>query len=76
MADSTCVVCGVTVPHERVQATKQMGAPCTCIQHGDQYQVVRTGFMVYGHKTAGECVIVDGEGENLRQAIHADGRRR
>jgi hypothetical protein len=47
----------------------------TCIAHASTSKKV--GYMVYGHKTAGEVVILDGQNkEHVRQAERAYRRDR
>lgn len=62
--------CGAEIPIERSEA-----GYATCIEHSNAKKPV--GFMVYGHKTAGEIVIVNKDDEEtLRQAQRAYRRSR
>lgn len=62
--------CGVEIPEERVE----LGLT-TCKTHSRAAKPV--GFMVYGHKTAPDIVIVNSNNkEQLRQALNADERKR
>jgi hypothetical protein len=62
--------CGQEIPEERIE----MGFN-TCIAHASASKKV--GYMVYGHKTAGEVVILDGQNkEHVRQAERAYRRDR
>ncbi len=62
--------CGVEIPEERIE----LGLT-TCKIHSTAVKPV--GFMVFGHKTAPDIVIVNSKNkEQLRQAQNADQRRR
>lgn len=62
--------CGEVTPPERLE----LGLG-TCIKHASNSKKV--GFMVYGHKTAGEVVILDGKNsEHVRQAERTYRRER
>jgi len=64
--------CGSEIPAERLEILPdtQVCADCSTEQR-------RVGFLVYGHKTAGEVVMVDGaDKEAVRQAERAYRRSR
>lgn len=63
-------VCGAEIPEERLE----LGLT-TCVAHSRQSP--SQGFMMYGHKTAGEVVIINGgDPEKLRQARNCYERKR
>ena len=67
-----CRKCGTQIPAIRLEA---LPGTDVCVRCSDEPK--RVGFMVYGHKTAGECVMIDARNsEALRQAIRADRRAR
>jgi hypothetical protein len=67
-----CRVCGNPLPIERLEALPNT---TTCVDHSDA--TPKVGFMVYGHKTAGECILIDPrDQEALRRAHRANSRSR
>ena len=71
-----CSKCDNPISAERIKAYLDLFGrlPDTCTEHSD---VKKNGaFMVYGHKTAGEVVVVENKGDNLRQAQRAYKRSR
>ena len=68
----TCTGCGCQIPQIRLDAIPGVQ---TCVKCSDEPK--RVGFMVYGHKTAGEVLTVDPRNsEALRQAQRAYRRAR
>jgi hypothetical protein len=62
--------CGNPISDERYEA-----GYTTCIKHASKTKKV--GFMVYGHKTAGEIAVIDpSNSEALRIAHRANNRSR
>jgi len=58
-----CIDCGANIPAARLEAV-----PGThhCVKCVDKHIPERKGYMIYGHKTAGEIVMATGE-ENIRR---------
>ena len=58
-----CIDCGNVIPAARLEAV-----PGThhCVKCVDKHIPERKGYMIYGHKTAGEIVMATGE-ENIRR---------
>jgi len=58
-----CIDCGNEIPAMRLEA-----APGThhCVKCVDKHIPRRKGYMIYGHKTAGEIVMAEGS-ENIRR---------
>ena len=62
--------CGKIIPEERLEF-----GFTTCLDCSKESKPI--GFMVYGHKTAGEIVIIDSkDSESVRQAHRAHRRDR
>lgn len=70
-----CDECGTEIPVERLEAVPDTRYCVKCAdKHGPKPKV---GFMVFGHKTAPELVMIDGDDEeSLRRARNADERNR
>jgi hypothetical protein len=68
----TCSSCGNEIPPERLEVLPHTKTCAAC-----STEQRRVGFLVYGHKTAGEVVMVDGGNrEAVRQAERAYRRAR
>lgn len=69
-----CCACGCKIPQERVDA---LPGCKYCIACSKQYPEEKAGFMVFGHKTAPELVIVSkSDKQSLEMAQRADRRSR
>lgn len=69
-----CTSCGKRIPKARLEALPET---TLCVQCAERSGAAPVGFMVYGHKTAPELVIVDKRNEEaLRQARRANRRSR
>lgn len=70
-----CTGCGEIIPEERLEA---IPGATKCVKCSTTQSYV--GFQVFGHKTAGECNIVNPNASNgsevLRQAKRANKRSR
>lgn len=67
----TCLVCGVPIPLERLEALPNT---CYCINHAPN--VKQSGYLVYSHKTAPELLLIPNNPESHRQAKRANRRAR
>jgi hypothetical protein len=67
-----CKVCSIEIPAERLEILPHT---TTCVKHSVEPK--NKAFMVYGHKTGGEVVVVNGSNkEAIRQAERAYARAR
>ena len=58
-----CSDCGKNIPSLRLEAVPGTQHCVDCI---DKHMPKRKGYMIYGHKTAGEIVMATGD-ENIRR---------
>ncbi len=71
-----CDVCDLELSQERAMliAGSNGALPCVCIEHS---KVTKPkGFLNYGHKTAGEVIIIPNNPESLRKATREYRRAR
>lgn len=69
-----CLNCGNEIPVERLEAVPDTKY---CVKCTDIYAPKPKAFMVYGHKTAPELIIIDSRNrEAIRQADRANNRSR
>ena len=67
-----CRICGAEIPEERIEA---IPGTTTCVKCTTVKSV--HGFMVFGHKTAGELVMISPDDtEAMRQAQRSNKRSR
>lgn len=68
----TCRICNAIIPQERLEAIPDT---TTCVKCSD-VQAYK-GYLVFGHKTGGECVLVNPKNkEAVRQADRFNRRAR
>jgi hypothetical protein len=67
-----CEKCGIEIPKIRLEAIPNT---TTCVKCSDTERY--RGYMLYAHKTAGECVFLDPSNkEAIRRADRANSRAR
>jgi hypothetical protein len=71
-----CEVCDVVIEEERAKLIAMSGnrLPCVCLEHSTVTKP--KGLMDFGHKTAGEVVILPNDAESQRRAFRQYHRAR
>lgn len=69
-----CVVCNVVLDEDRIEFLTLVKRKPTCVNHSTEQK--KLALMDYGHKTAGQIVVLPTDKESIRRAFRVYHRSR